>query len=738
MFLYTTPLPEQPTFAPSFDDMVAGKQRGDRAMSWLWDASRELNLYRDNTDAEANARSEAYERRNRAIFEASGVQLENPYRLDFRAALGEAAMREQRRMADPMAEPEDPAVMLHQAEAEWRRRAAELARQQPQFAGVIGLDRDIGEDAFAIARGAEEDYERANAEADAAGVGTVRKMFNTIGGGFAGMIRDPMQVAALFAGGTISAPARTVFGRVVQSVLTEGAVNAGVEAGVQLAAEDWRRRAGTEHGLAPALEQVGLAALFGGGLGGLLQGGKEVFRLAGKAVPEEAFARIGEGRAEPGDVQAIADALGVQLDADMSRAAALAVEQAVDDAAAFGPPPAGTVNPEGLAAEAIRGIEAERAGQVDRIVRSDFPLGAEPKRPVSLMQFLASRDVGGIKDDGGELAAMGLTRKFVPGGGALVRGKGKNLDMAREAAAEAGYFDNLYGDPDRATAQSTVDDLLRALRAEAGGEPVYSPRNDGGRLYDWQAFEGRRRDQATYRRVVDDVSGAIGDLGIEHQLDDAVIRRAVQLVDDETDATAALERALDEDYRSYADALTERGEDAADETDIPFFGQEDTGAMPDAGRPAGQPRGDGEAGGRGDDAPDGERLSRAGADEAAPGLRQLGDTPEPASPEAGEIAALALTEATPAGEQALLPGVKPVSTKQRLETEGAKPMRGGDAAMPEGGLFDLEAQKQIDIWDAMPAAKTADGQVLSATHATMTADADRAGLFSDLISSCKD
>jgi hypothetical protein len=65
-------------------------------------------------------------------------------------------------------------------------------------------------------------------------------------------------------------------------------------------------------------------------------------------------------------------------------------------------------------------------------------------------------------------------------------------------------------------------------------------------------------------------------------------------------------------------------------------------------------------------------------------------------------------------------------------------LKGGDKAMPEGGLFDLESRKQLDIWDAMPAAKNADGATLHATHETMIADADRTEFFGDLIASCKD
>lgn len=746
MFLYKTQFGENPTFAPNFTDTMAHENEQRQAADDLWNTTRELQRYKENSNAEDTALGEAYDRRNKAIFDATGVQLPNPRR-DFSAQ----ELQEGARISDAGG---DPWAVMQRSEAAWQEKATALARERPQFADIIGADRPIGDDAAAIARGAEAAAGKAAARADAAGVGGLRKLGANLGGGIAGSIRDPMQIGAMFLGGGISSPARSFGWRLLESVFTEGAVNGGIEAGVQASSWDWKQRAGLEHSVGGSLGQVGLATLFGGGLGGLLEGGRTVFRLLGKAAPEEALQRAAAGTPEAGDTKAIADALGVKLDADSARAAELAAEQPHLDAEAFGPPPAGVDagEAERLASQALREADGPdvqlRAEATDRIVQSEFPLGAAPPRPVSLMQFLASRSVGGLKDEGGALASLGLSRKFVPGGGSLVRKTGKSLDYAREAAAEAGYFDHLYGDPATAVARSTPDDLLRAIEREHGGEPVFSPRNDGGRVFDWQEYQAGRQRQDAFRRVVDEVQGAADELGIDHQIDDSVLTRAAALVDDETDAVTALERALDEDYRNYADALSERGEEPIDATDIPFFdfpGQ-DTGPGAGAGRAAGEAGSEGAPRGRGADAANGQELSRAGADEEPQGLRQPGSTPEPATPEAADTAALVLqearkpsdSEATAAGEQTLLEGVKPVSTKEKLEAQGSKPLKGGDKAMPEGGLFDLESRKQLDIWDAMPAAREADGTTLHATHETMIADADRTEFYGDLIASCKD
>ena len=56
-------------------------------------------------------------------------------------------------------------------------------------------------------------------------------------------------------------------------------------------------------------------------------------------------------------------------------------------------------------------------------------------------------------------------------------------------------------------------------------------------------------------------------------------------------------------------------------------------------------------------------------------------------------------EITEAGDQILIPGVEPITTQQLMRAASDEPMRGGEAAMPEGGLFDDDAISQIDISD---------------------------------------
>jgi hypothetical protein len=307
-----------------------------------------------------------------------------------------------------------------------------------------------------------------------------------------------------------------------------------------------------------------------------------------------------------------------------------------------------------------------RQAAIDRIINQDMPLGPPPKQPVTLMQFLASKMVGGIKDDGGELAAMGLSRKFIPGGGALVTKRGKSLDYAREAAAEAGFFDHIYGDPETAVAKSTTRDLLDMLSSERDGQPGFSNRLDGGRKLEQERFALDQEAQDRYRRVLDEVNGALDTLGIDHQIDDSILRRAAELSgQDNLDPKTALEHAIYEDYRAFADAMDERGQGFSHEPDfhIPFF--EDANSGNGAGRDVGAPREVGGQGRRGANASDRGQSARAGRDQNQAGI----DTYRPAS------------EPLPEGiKQAEASVAKPEDTKALAAQHSVDPATG---AFPE-------------------------------------------------------
>ena len=57
------------------------------------------------------------------------------------------------------------------------------------------------------------------------------------------------------------------------------------------------------------------------------------------------------------------------------------------------------------------------------------------------------------------------------------------------------------------------------------------------------------------------------------------------------------------------------------------------------------------------------------------------------------------SERTPDGEQTLIPGVRPVTTRERLEARMAAPMAPRKPQKPlDIGLFDLAARNQLDLF----------------------------------------
>ena len=57
------------------------------------------------------------------------------------------------------------------------------------------------------------------------------------------------------------------------------------------------------------------------------------------------------------------------------------------------------------------------------------------------------------------------------------------------------------------------------------------------------------------------------------------------------------------------------------------------------------------------------------------------------------------TEQTPQGEQLLVPGVRPITTRDRLDLLTAAPMRPRAAQKPlDIGLFDEAARNQLDLF----------------------------------------
>lgn len=293
---------------------------------------------------------------------------------------------------------------------------------------------------------------------------------------------------------------------------------------------------------------------------------------------------------------------------------------------------------------------------------------ANPPKPQSLVAFL--RSAGGLRDEGGNLRGRDLHKQFPT----LVRTKGLALDRAREMAAEAGY---LGPDIDRAMAETTPNDLLEAIERH----PVYSvydqhhPSLHEGGVYSQRVAARQEQElyEATRAGVREDMrdAGLTGDPVLEHAVTRYMIEHGVPF-DEAIEPTVM---AMDLPERTHPEA----------DYEVPFDDPpSEGGQLPRPGEPGaerGEPVGAGTAG---------EPVRDAGA----PGA----------------------TERTDAGEQGLIPGVSPVSTRERLQARTKTPLRGGDASPPAGGLFDIEARKQVDLLDMVPLAERDDGADMRVVH----------------------
>jgi hypothetical protein len=372
--------------------------------------------------------------------------------------------------------------------------------------------------------------------------------------------------------------------------------------------------------------RYGASVLLGAGIGGL--GG-----AAGKFIGDRS------GKAAPGEKTEIEPPQADNPFVALQDPAPLAEIAPVTSASKTVPTEAAPIAPERVAGETIgeqlseqgvrsRGLWVD-PDQVDRVANASAAVGKAPRKPQSLLDFLAAE--GGLADSAGDLAAIGVTKKFIPGRGALIRAGGQDLDKAREAAAQAGYFNHLYGSADEATAKSTVKDLLDLVDQESRGKPAYSM-TDADRVTALQEYENTLSSRHDYRQFVDEIASTLNDLDIGMKVDDAVLARATDImISEKLEPLDAFDRAILEEETRFDAGLSERGStgNVSDRpAEIPFLDDAPAGRSPDAGGKLGDPQQGGRSGGRtAHDADSGKSAAPGGnagqADEVAPGERSL-------------------------------------------------------------------------------------------------------------------
>lgn len=223
-----------------------------------YDDSLGMGKYYSNVDATEN--------RINDIHKATGEFLENPYRDGYQQEALEAYAKEPK-IDNPGLQPAFGAIKtedlprIHQLQMQlFQQKLGELKDKYPDKADVIGADKPIAEDAKELANQSET-----NAAASMQGTSGLLPIATSFAGGMYGSFRNPMQVAALFAGapelGALQGAG--VAGKIAAEGLRQGFVNAGISAIGQPGVQAWRAERGRETGVVPALEDVGRSFLFG-------------------------------------------------------------------------------------------------------------------------------------------------------------------------------------------------------------------------------------------------------------------------------------------------------------------------------------------------------------------------------------------------------------------------------------------------------------------------------------------
>ena len=250
MFIFERP---QKDFTGSFAGGIA-------SFGELFDAVVQQMGVVENLNAVQMALEDAYDVRIDAIFAATGVRIEHPFRQN---DVGESEM---------------PLGGERQNEMDaFEQSRARLAAQFPQHAEVIGAGSSIRAEADAISVAAEDRTNLLVSSRDDFFV----KWGAILASGIIGSFRDPVQAATLVFGGGPGA-GRTIAARVLNVAAKEFAVNVGIEAALQPIVQKYRADLGLEHGFADAARQVAFAGVLGAAFGSVVQGGVEVVSRVGR------------------------------------------------------------------------------------------------------------------------------------------------------------------------------------------------------------------------------------------------------------------------------------------------------------------------------------------------------------------------------------------------------------------------------------------------------------------------
>jgi len=518
------------------EDPYAAPAGGEASLAAIAGAAYRSALYVDNTLAARKAQEDAVDERNAAIFADTGIAIDNPFRTNVRTP----SDRPGRQFSGSQE------VRL----AQYEQRLQKLAEQYPDARDSIRAGTGV------LAMGAETarkaDAALAQQMESRSGIG---KWAAVLAGSAGAMWNDPVQILSMGIGGELSA-ARSVWSAIGKTALKEALINGATETAMQPFVQDWRAKAGLDHGTQQALANILTASVIGGAFGALSGAAQAAVRPRLAGADLEAATAAARPKLKPeinkaldGDPAALAEALR-PLRNDLPADVRGGMDAAEIDAHAASLKPARTALPDHEAAmrqaarmadpEAVHPLNAVDENRVSRLAALEYAGGAKGAAPKgkahTLSEFIMA--AGGMTDDGGELSALNLQGRGKAFFGSLVNPDGRNLDAMREAVAEAGYFTEKFGSIEEAMTRSTVNDLLDALDTDMRGTPVFSSIDMAeGRVSD----SVRQTVTEARASAADHIHAVLAEGG--PGLDDELVRAAAQLHAQGLSADAAIERA---------------------------------------------------------------------------------------------------------------------------------------------------------------------------------------------------
>lgn len=268
-------------------DVIERIQRPNAALfDASWDAAR-LSTHWGLFDAKLDA----VDRRNKAILEATGIKLDNPYRgqIDPRAwwsptALVDRSAGAVRDWLIGVGTDEDPEQT---AVDRWMQQLADVAAAHPDKAALIRPDVSPQQDVL-------DAYHAAQARAAKAGADPNATPLTAFAGSLGAGMTDPEALASLVL--PIGGPAKSmsVLGRAIEEAVKVGAVNAAITAVSEPDSLAARRQLGEPTGLGTIAQDLALSFLSGAIPGAAVGALRGPARIAAEALDRDT---IGLGRA---------------------------------------------------------------------------------------------------------------------------------------------------------------------------------------------------------------------------------------------------------------------------------------------------------------------------------------------------------------------------------------------------------------------------------------------------------